>query len=211
MNLKPEPYTIELAEATWIAKALSADYHRPVLTVAALAFYDGAAVLVATDTHRLHVLRLGPVEKEFPTRLVDLRRIIFEARFAKATHIRLDVEDSEVTVGKIAKGGGLADPARIHAPVFDTVTGTYPTFSRVIPTSKRPVAELFAINSKYLADATELTRKNAFRTVILSEGPNKPLVLRSTEDRWLAVVMPMALDGWAAEVNKENEEAVAGR
>lgn len=201
MNLKPEPYTIELSEAAWVAKALSADSHRVVLTVAALAYHEGAAVLVATDTHRLHILRLGPVEKEFPVRLVDLRRIIFEAWFAKATHIRIDVEDAEVTVGKIAKGGGLGDAARIHAPVFDTVTGTYPNFARVIPETKKQASDLFAINSKYLSDATELSRKNAFRTVILSEGPNRPLVFQLPEDlpRWRAVVMPMALDGWGKE------------
>lgn len=164
MNLTPEPYTLEVAEVDWVAKALSTDAQRPVLTVAALAYYNGSAVLVATDTHRLHVLRLGSVEKEFPTKLIDLKRVLFEARHAKATHVRIAVDFSSVEVGRIREGKKAeAHFGPVSAPVFDTVTGTYPNFGRVIPETKRPVAEFFAINSKYLADATLLTRKNAFR------------------------------------------------
>lgn len=205
MNLTPEPYTLEVAEVDWVAKALSTDANRVVLTVAALAYYNGSAVLVATDTHRLHVLRLGSVEKEFPTKLIDLKRVLFEARYAKATHVRIAVDFSSVEVGRIREGEKNAegDFGPVFAPVFDTVTGTYPSFGRVIPETKRPVAELFAINSKYLADATLLTRKNVFRTIILSEdAENKPIVFRTTGERWFAVVMPMRLDGWGKEASK---------
>lgn len=198
MNLKTEPYIIELAEAAWVAKALSTDSKRAVLTMAALAYYEGAAVLVATDTYRLHILRLGPTEKEFPTRLVDLRRIIFEARYAKATHIWIDAEGEEVTVGKITRSDKFRSSTRIYAPIFDTIAGTYPDFARVIPKTSRQASELFAINSKFLSDALELSRNHAFRTVILSEGPNKAVVFQVPEDnpRWRAVVSPMRLDEW---------------
>ena len=43
MKRTSEPYTIELAEAAWVAKALSTDdSYRVVLTMAALAYLDGA-------------------------------------------------------------------------------------------------------------------------------------------------------------------------
>lgn len=203
---------IEVRDAAWVAKALSPDSYRPVLSVAVIGCYKGSIVLVATDTHRIHMLRLGPVENEFPARLIDLRRVLFEARYAKATHIQIQLESSQVVVGRLASRGGLANSSLIHAPVFDTVKGTYPDYAKCIPETRRPVSEFFAINSKYLFDATEISRRDSFRTLMLSEyGENKPILFQpvDTEPRWLAVVMPMAIEGWAREANKEDREAVA--
>jgi hypothetical protein len=66
MKLEAEPFVITVAEADWVAKAVSTDAHRPVLTYAGLARWKGDAVLVGTDTHRLHVLRLGEAGETFP-------------------------------------------------------------------------------------------------------------------------------------------------
>lgn len=193
-----EPYIIERAEAEWVAKALSTDNRRPVLTMAAIAYYDGSAVLVATDNHRLHVLRLGNVEKEFPVVLFDIRRVLHEAKYAKATHVSISQDFSEVQIGRQdGKRGGVFGP--VYAPVLGTVEGRYPDFVRVIPETKNPASAIFAINSRYLADATLLSRTNAPRTVILSEGQNRPLRFQLPNDRprWIAVVMPMAIaEGW---------------
>lgn len=202
MTLIPEPYYLTVSEVDWVARALSTDSHRRVLTVAALAYYDGEVVLVATDNYRLHLLRLGPVEAEFPWKLLDLRRVLFEARFYKATHIQIPRDFSEIIVGKRDAMGNFEEMERIHAPVFDTVAMAFPNFPRVIPTTKRPVSEFFAINARYLADATLLSRQNAFRTVIYSEGANRPLAFRGDDARWLAVVMPMDFSGIGEEMRK---------
>lgn len=211
MKLETEPFVISLAEATWLSKALSTDTHRPVLTLAALGNWDGSAVLVATDTHRLHVLRLGDVPEGYPlapmtravpfgdtaaaTKLLDLRRIIHEARYAKAKQIAISRNLCEVKVGEADSKKSRWEP--VYAPAFPEGVGSYPQFARVIPEGRRPVAELFAVNSRYLADATLLTREAAMRTVIWSEDARvKPIVFQPADERprWMAVVMPMALD-----------------
>lgn len=210
--LKQEPFIIDIREAAWVTKALSKE--RRVLTFAAVANVGGSVVLAATDTHRLHMLRLGPVSDGFPlpemtsdmplqdvprsVKLIDLRRVLFEARYENATHIAIAQDLSEVLIGK---SGPKRTPAfgPVYAPVFPDGAGTFPLFARIIPNTKRPVAELFAINSRYLADATELSSRASNRTVLYSEcGENKPIVFQPNEDlpRWKAAVMPMALDGW---------------
>jgi DNA polymerase III sliding clamp (beta) subunit (PCNA family) len=187
MNLIHEPYTLEVAEVDWVEKALSTetDGTRAVLSVAALTYYKGAAVLVATDTHRLHVLRLGPVKEEFPTKLIDIRRVLFEARYAKATHVRIAVDLQEVSVGRLGSGKSPTfTGSKIFTPIFDTVQGNYPNIAKVMPERARPICEFFAINSKYLADATLLSRRNGFRTMMLSENAeSRPIIFRPREDR----------------------------
>jgi hypothetical protein len=212
-NIKSEPYVLKATEVEWVAKALSTDERqRTILTVGAIAYYDGSAVLVATDAHRMHIVRLGPVVAEFPVKLIDLRRVLLEANFAKATHVQISEDFSEVVVGKYVRGAKSdVIGVRIAAPVFDTVIGTYPHFSQVIPDTKRPVAELFAINSEYLADATWLAWKNKFKTIMYSEdAENRPIAFRSIEEHWFAVIMPMPLEVWAKDANKENAKVVAG-
>lgn len=203
--MKKEPYTIYLKEVDWVAKALSKDQSRPIMNVGALACYEGNAVLVATDTHRLHVLRLGPVEEEFPLKTIDLKRILFEARYAKATLIQIAGDLSSVEIGRIAKRTNEPTFSPVFTPVINTVEGTFPNFARVIPLTKRPVSEFFSVNSKYLADATALSSSQSNRVIMYSENAAvKPIVFTPGDDpRWFAVVMPMAMkDSSYFEANK---------
>ncbi|MEQ1761595.1 MAG: hypothetical protein ABL984_00485 [Pyrinomonadaceae bacterium] len=214
MNLRKEPFILTTKEVDWLAKALSTDSYRLILTVGCLAYYKGSAVLVATDTHRLHVLRLGPVEAEFKSATVDFRRILFEARFAKANQVKIESDLSAVLVEKTApRSGKVETSTRIHAPVLDTVVGPYPNFGRVIPDTKRPVAELFSLNSKYLTEATLLSSNGAFRITMVSENASsKPIMFIPGEGpengRWLSVVMPMASEKWVVDANDEAKEGL---
>lgn len=193
------PFTIKVDELAWIAKAISQDRDHPALRHALLAYYEGSAVLVATDTHRLHMLYLGPSE-EFAGKLIDIKRVVFEARYVKAKHVQIDIDSDRVMVGKLNKKSGSLNPSSlIHTPVFNTVGDKFPNFQKVIPDTKRPLSDLFAINSRYFIDATELSRKySAFRTAILQEAPGHPLVFQPLDKhpRWKAIVMPMAIGEW---------------
>lgn len=199
-DLQTEPYTLEVDELTWLCKALSNDPLRGDLQMAAIAHYDGSAVLVSTDTHRMHILRLSP-STPFETQLIDIKRILFEARYAKAKDIQIDLNARQVTVGNLDKKTGALNPSTlIHTPVFNTIDAKFPKFQRVIPNTNRPVSDIFAINSRYLIDATELSRKHSspLRTAILQEAPERPLVFQPLVEhpRWKAVVMPMATGEW---------------
>jgi DNA polymerase III sliding clamp (beta) subunit (PCNA family) len=185
---------LTVQEVAWVERAVSKDGGRMILTKGAILYHEGDAVLVATDTHRLHVLRLGAVEKEFPVISIDLKRVLLEARFAKATHVTIRKDFTEVHVGKMYKGE--FQTTKIYAPVLSAGDG-YPFIARVIPTTKRPVSEFFAINCKYLADATLLARSENGKTIMYSEDAScRPILFRPAGDRWFAVVMPMNLNGW---------------
>lgn len=190
-------YELSLAEAKWIESAVSRDGHRKVLTVAALADYNGEVVIAATDTHRLHIVHLGTrAQKGFKPALLDIRRIVLEARFAKATHVEIASDLSAVTVKTVGKKGVVKEASTIYAPVFDTVPGPYPNFVKVMPCEPKPPTEHFAINARYWSDATALAHTNAHRVTLLTSGANAPLLIQPAVDspRWQSLVMPMASD-----------------
>lgn len=191
MKNQNEPYTITIRELVYIARALGADNYRQILTQAALSHYEGHACLAATDTHRLHVLRLGPCEP-FENKTIDVKRILHEARFHKANEIQLLRDFSEVLL--VARKGRYAPTHPVYAPVFDTVQGPYPNWQRVIPANLEVAKELFAIDPRYLADAT-LLAKPEYRITVEMENRNRPAVFRHPgSDRWLSLVMPKALE-----------------
>lgn len=195
MSLEPTPFIITVAELRWLCSALSRDTHRAVLGVGALAYHEGNAWLVATDTHRLHILNLGPIDEPFEQKVVDIRRILHEASFEGAKHVRLSRDLATVEVGREpSKKAGWYKP--VWGPVFPEGHGPYPDFKRVMPAERRPIQEFFAINAKYLTDATALAYLDSGRTLIFGESKTRPIVFQhaSERPRWTAIVMPMALD-----------------
>jgi len=203
MKIIPEPCSVSKAEVSWLVRALARDCSPSILTYGAFIHFDGAANLVTSDTHRLHVLRLGP-SKPFETKLVDLRRLVFEMSYAKATTAWVDVLLSTFEIETFVKN--VVELGSVYANLFPTRLGTYPDVERVIPKTTRQASDVFAVNSRYFVDATVLSAVNAFRTLILAEGPNKPIMFRPNAEptRWFAVVMPMSLEGdWS---NKEKSK-----
>ena len=196
MTLTKEPFTITKQEAQWVASALSRDTHREVLRYAALAYLNGETVLVSTDTHRLHILNLGG-NVEHALKLIDIRRVLLEASFVKASHIRIAKDFSEVEVGKVAQTKKHGDVfSQAFGILFPQTSSTFPNFERVIPTTKEPLNEFTAVNARYLIDATMLAAGNNWKTAILGESNTRAMVFQPASDtpRWKAVVMPMALE-----------------
>lgn len=99
---------------------------------------------------------------------------------------------------------GLREWAWSGAGTVPEGLGAYPQLAHVIPEAYRPVTEVWAINSRYLADATMLAREAGWRTLVWSGDDGKqPLVFQPTRERprWMAVVMPMTFGG-----NREGEK-----
>lgn len=208
MNINNEPFfTITVAEAEWVAKALGDPYGNwPFLGYAALMRWNGDAILVATDTYRIHLLRLGQAGETYPlpeslgasademrtrAKLVDLRRVVMEARFAKAEYIGIAQDLSAFEVGTMPSQG----PPRfgpVHGPIFPGGVSTYLNYCSVIPETTRPVSEMFAINPKFLADALSVPAFGAPISMWSADAPPYPIVFRWPDDRWLAVVVPVS-------------------
>lgn len=184
---EPEYHFMSYREAQWIAMALYEPKDRPILSHAWLAHYDDAAYLVATDTHRMHMLRLCQSEA-FEPKSVDIRRIIAEAQLQGSVHISFAADFESVMVG-----GHTYSP--VYGPVFPEFDGTHPNVSRVIPSVSTPPSQLFAINARYLQEAAWLGHEQ--RVTLSQNKPNEMILLRDPENkRWMAVVMPMNWRGW---------------
>jgi DNA polymerase III sliding clamp (beta) subunit (PCNA family) len=190
-TLEDDPIIFSTSEAAYIASALSTDKNRKMLSVAALVYFEDAVNLVSTDSHRLHVLRLADAKEPFETKTVDIKRLLFEARFSKRKQIFLTRDLSSIAVGDTTKK--TWEISNVYAPIFDTIEGKYLDVMRVIPKTKTPQIELFGINSKYLIDALRLAHPDFFKTVIFQEGRGKPLLFQPAEDkpRWRSIIMPM--------------------
>lgn len=193
MSMIPEPYIITRAEAKWLAKALSTDNYRPALTYAYLFHHEGSAWIGTTDTHRLHMLKLGPCEP-FTTSLFGLWRVLIEAQFSSASHIAVSRDLKEITVGTVTKKS--SEFRKIDAPVFvhdDKLR--HINLAQVVPAGGGPLTDLFAMNPRYLADATALCAQYGDGVVMTTTGQTRPIVFVSPKtDRWKAVVMPMGCD-----------------
>lgn len=195
-------YSLTIAEATWLCKALAPDRvarlagsvraqrrsggsvaTSPVLRKALLAHYNGDAVLVTTDAHRIHLLRLETATEPFPSRLVDISRVVAAARFARADTIEIIGDEVHTT----RRGG---DRNRVYGPVIDDSVAGFPDFARVIPPDDQPPSELFAIDHRYLIDATALAGRGG--VALSSGGRNENLLIRPREAnwRWRAVLAP---------------------
>jgi hypothetical protein len=168
-------FAITLQRLKWINAAASTDGHRRVLTFAAIAHFDGCSWLVATDTHRLHCVRLAKMEKH-ETVLIDIRRVLHEMAFNRSKVFRFNLDGTasigdwvstkkSVPTGKVialsntpvVKLENVTEwvPDPLYAPIIPENVGLFPNVARVI----EPVWECkttpkqYAVNPKYLADA----------------------------------------------------------
>ena len=197
--------TISKKECEWLFKALSKDAHRPILSVAHVSIIDGVRYVVATDTHRVHVLNLGSSDWTAgdpilpgDRMLLDLRRILFEMRYHGKDAYLVD----DIAIIK-ADEDMLKNPP-LQVAGYSRVEGVYPPWERVIPKDndeKKPLERPFdgelAINGRYLEDASQLSSTKCVflhvntqnGPIIVQEKPGSPW-----ECRWFAVVMPMAME-----------------
>lgn len=183
-------YTLDKAEAAWLALAIDIKYPaRPVLIYAALIWLHGQAVLATTDSHRLHLLYLGKSAK-FDTVLIDIRRIIHDASFwCKGSY---DIEIN-VTSGTVLILTSIGDRFEVLYNVFPQGSDLkFPNVGPVIPVCTTPPSGHLGINGKYFRDGTLLSERSARRCILCQEKEGRPLLIKPGDDpRWIAVIMPM--------------------
>jgi len=207
MDVKPNIFTITIQEAEWIASAISADRSRPELAYAAIAHYEGYAVLVSTDLYRLHLLRLCPCEA-FDTVLLDIERVVYEAQYYGSRKISIDMDEQSVTLSlhhcPSVSSRLVTCDVKIDTPVFINEGKKFPGFTKPIPKAPRPVSEFVAINWKYFESACALAVNDANKIMLVSDRAiSSPIMIVGPTDRWLAVLMPMLAYGFA--FGRENE------
>lgn len=184
----------------WIAKSVANHNARPILQNAQVAFKDGRAWIVSTDTHRLHVAQCRIVGKtKHEPFLINVQRALHELRYYRGESLQVDLDSRVCTV--IGKKENELGPAM---GVLEQVNeGIFPAFERVVPRDRpTSLAPTFSVNQKYWRDATERSKDTANRICWWCREPSRPIVISHRlnfdpfcgELEWFAVVMPMALD-----------------
>lgn len=198
--------SITTQEAKYLVNALTKDSCRPVLQQACLQCVDGEAILATTDTHRLHMIHCGASEAFAPV-LIDLKRLLFEARYYKHGLILIDSDaksaytmDRPIFWDPVMKENDLEKlwdlpKIQVDTPVFDRSDKQFPNFAKVIP-PQTPLTVLAAFNWKYIVNACELADCN--RVVMFGEGETRPVLFQEPTDfhRWRSVVMTMDKRQW---------------
>lgn len=188
------PYTLTIAELKWLFKAASTDPHRHRLGYAeVVTFTDGNLYIVTTDTHRMHLVKLGKVEQSVSA-TIDIRRLIFEMMHSKTKLCDLSVDLLEC---KIYNGQGKnRSYASIPYSVLPTLTDKYPNAERVVPSKMEPLASFPVLNFKYLSDAMSMGVAEFYAVQLSCESGTaemRPIVVSPrTGDRWKSIVMPMS-------------------
>ena len=198
-------------QAQWIASAVAKNDSRPILQRAAIAYYQDHAVLVSTDTHRLHILYLKRVKEPFETFLLDIGRVVSESTRFGASRVEIDLDKQAVTL--------LASRVRIgseQAPQsdsqFDNVlepsNDRYPCFEKAIPSKLYPLSEFYAINWEYFRDACALSSGEHNGVMLRSGGGETPPILIAPLVGWTweAVVKPLKLVYQTAGSGKKETE-----
>lgn len=178
----------------WVASALSKDKHRVSLAYAIVESFGGNNWLVATDTWRMHILRLhGHVPEG--RHMLNIRRMLHEASFIGPGAIDFGISYSGKTpTVEILDGNGDAIET-IISPLGGE--GVPLNWTQVI--SKTDWQGSFpgaAFNFRYLRDMSAVTDSN--RVVLMGGNEYKPFFLAEKrqdplESEWFAVIMPMAL------------------
>lgn len=195
-------YIVSLRDLKWLQSATNNDVScRATLRYGFTAWFDGCAWLCATDTHRLHMVRLGK-SGVFTPQHVDLKRLIVEAELAKASHVQVSTDWTKATVGQIAGNGDeLIYASPVYAPF--TIEDTPPNAAKIVENGcKTPVSEFFAVNIRYLADALSLASDDQNRVVIYAKNKNAVHFIQpdNPSPRWMVALMPMAIGAhWATE------------
>lgn len=190
-------FTISIQKLKWVRLALSTDSFRDILQSAAIQSVRGATYLAATDTHRLHIVKIADTETVNPTLLLDIKRVLHEAAFAGrgAQFVRFyfDLDGFDI-LGAAGKDQKVLD---ICGRKVLTTSDKFPNWERVVPEASQPHdgrPGTLAINVKYLKDAGALAPNG--RIHIWGGGSTRPQVIQGHEgpawgQEWAAIVMPM--------------------
>jgi len=180
--------TLTLSELAYVASAVDTGLWEKYSRVA-LSNHEGHVYLCATDTHRLHTLRLGaaiegvPDCKSLKALTLDHKTLLALLKAQKGTSIELG-DDLKITMYAKERSLGIA-------PV-DFEESQYCNWARVVP-DPIPANQYFAINPKYLKEATALATDQGI--VVQQAAKDRAIVYRpnNSDARWSSVVMPIML------------------
>lgn len=199
---KSVEHKVSVKRAKWLAIPTKIDTGRWVLGMSCLRVHNGVLYWATTDTHRLHMLRLGDANG-LPngwTTLVDIKRLLWEQAWGKETDVLFTIESGDVQIAL------LPDTPSKTARLFSytetredgsSIQATYPDVFRVVPIVDTEEFKGFvpcAIRGKYLADATAIADEG--RIILVGESRTRPFLVLSefaqpADCEWFAVVMPM--------------------
>lgn len=202
---------IPVKAVNWVLKAASDDSSRKVLTDAAVVWIKGVSWLVATDAHRVHLVRLFKSD-EHENIMVNLRLLRHEMRFHGANTLCLTM-----LRGKLSHDFGYikwrsSDYSAIEELGKRTYKGfiaycplirgeekhKYPNIAKVIPEKVSPSNGVtICVQPRYIADAMALyATDGSLLTLAVKESSSAPIVVlpRASGLTNFAVIMPMATE-----------------
>lgn len=116
----PEPnrsffYCATIQQLRWVDLAASRDPHRRPLSFAQLVHWRHASWLMATDTHRIHAVRVSDPKTKVGQHTpipVDVRRMINEMKMTDSKLIAFDYDDNNVLIGDWLSHANVAVPSK---------------------------------------------------------------------------------------------------
>jgi hypothetical protein len=201
-------HTITVKEAAWLAKAAYNARKRnasktPLPETAGVFLFEGRALVVSTDSHRLHAVRLGPCGlpdtagvplPKSSGRLLCVLDAAFAANTAKslkADVVSLNLEDPSVSFLHASGTELLRHPLEVPSDErwYDSVLGV--ALRESSTGGAGPVQNAcFWVNAQYFADAAMCASDGKVH-VRVRDGL-KPLLIEPYDgDRWFSLVMPM--------------------
>jgi len=196
----------------WVIEAAATNAYRKALTDAAVVWIKGTSWLLATDTMRVHLVRLFKSE-EHEVIKVNLRRVRHEMKFVKANALILTMDNGQLSHQIASIKWGKTDresvedikamPCKVqqsYCPILRATPDQYPNIPRVIP-EKVTYSNGFPLNMQQslLSEAMSLHNGGSLLTVAVRDAGgagSAPIVIlpRLGVFSSFAVVMPMALE-----------------
>jgi hypothetical protein len=196
----------------WVIEAAATNAYRKALADAAVVWIKGTSWLLATDTMRVHLVRLFQSE-EHEVIKVNLRRVRHEMKFVRANALILTMDGGKLSHEiAVIKWGELdrdavedikATPCKVqqsYSPILRECKEQYPNIPRVIP-EKVTYSNGAPLNMQQslLSEAMSLHNGGSLLTVSVVKpcaAGLAPIVIlpRLGPFSSFAVVMPMALE-----------------
>lgn len=191
-------FTISIDELSFLSRA-AGNGARPAIKHAWIEFYEcGQVAIIATDTHRMHIVNLESGELAYPKAVkrsipLDVSMVFKYAKLHKAVDVLLLVDDASSSVDVVyrSKRGEKQEPA----PIVEC-PGTPPNFLRIVPDYEL-MADMrceFSMNPRYVVES-QVTKGRV--VIFRGVSATRPFIL--SEHKWtgtpwavrtFAVVMP---------------------
>lgn len=181
----------------YIARFASTEQTRHYLNGVLVESHGDHALLVATDGHRLGILRLSPDDTtgEFPTDMEPVTipndKELLAAAKGKDRMIRVDTEKQTITIYQSGEIG-----ARV-AITFDMCDmGQFPDWRRVVPSGELSGDTVgYAYSAAYVHSFRPDGKTKA---VQVTPNGNMPALVTTNDERFVGVIMPIRHDKYVA-------------